>query len=239
MMPSIEELFSERVWNDQIVPRNLGMLSRRLRDHYNASVSQIGTIGDARHLRGYHRSRAWILQSKHCTSRTYSVSETIGNRHGGNDNWVSGIDLVLGRATSRTIYERLQHAKRLGRLPQIRQILLETNPWHVHLSIDRAHADDNHDQLFSLIVGRISPGGPMSTFSLTMPVLKEGMEGDDVRTAQGLLCARGHVVKIDGKFGPKTQHETRQMQIDYGAELIDGIWGPETWTIAVTRADRL
>lgn len=71
----------------------------------------------------------------------------------------------------------------------------------------------------------------------SLPALRRGAKGEDVQTAQALLCARGHTTKIDGDFGPTTEANTKLMQRAFAAESVDGVWGPETWTIALVRKD--
>lgn len=237
MSPTLEDLKKEAVFRQEFVPPNLATLARDLHLALMLEPSAIGTIGDYRHLRGYHRSRAWIRQSQYCTSRSYSVTETVGNMDGGDDNWISGLDIVAGRAKSILIRDRLTFAREQGRLPNVRQIILEDDPWHVHISIDRAHANDTHTTLFMAITGTLPKENPVSTFPITMPSLREGSEGEDVQTAQALMVARGFTVKIDGEFGPKTKAMVKQMQAHYRAEAIDGVFGPETWTIALMRRD--
>ncbi len=72
---------------------------------------------------------------------------------------------------------------------------------------------------------------------MALPQIKQGATGAHVRTAQALATARGHTTAIDGDFGPKTKAATEAMQRAYGAEEVDGIWGPETWTIGITGKD--
>lgn len=238
-MPTYEQLRSEQVWLDQVVPPALQSLATRLESFYDVGVTNIGVYGDSRHVKGYHRSRAWILSSRFCANRTYSVTETVGNRTGGNSNWISGLDLTLGYTRSHAVWERVNTVRQRGRLSYLRQVLLERDPWHVHFSIDRAHANANHDELFAVITGEPSHGGGRVNFNVEMPVLRLGSEGADVVTAQSLLGARGHATDVDGEFGPRTEEQTKAMQSRYGAEKVDGVWGPETWTIGITGEDRL
>lgn len=238
MMPTPEELRREEVWSDQFVPSNLRVLVEQLEWHFFPDATNIGAYGDYRHLRGYHRSRNWILHSRYCNNRTYSVVETEGNRSGGNGNWISGVDLKLGYSESLAVWERINLARQNGLIPYVRQNLLERDPWHVHLSLDRAYADADHSTLFAVIIGVTPPEGTDVELNLKMPTLRRGAEGGNTVTAQGLLCARGFATALDGNFGPDTEEKTKAMQSHYGAESVDGIWGPETWTIAITGEDR-
>lgn len=70
-----------------------------------------------------------------------------------------------------------------------------------------------------------------------MPSLREGDNGEDVQTWQGILNARGQSVKMDSDFGPATKKATIAVQKRYGAESVDGVVGPETWTIGLRRKD--
>lgn len=45
-----------------------------------------------------------------------------------------------------------------------------------------------------------------------MRVLKQGLQGDDVELWQYFLVGRGHNIKADGDFGPKTAAATRHFQ---------------------------
>lgn len=238
-MLTYEQLRAEQVWRDQIEPPELKRLRMDLEKYFDSDKTNIGTMGDNRHLRGYHRSRNWILHSKHCTNRSYSVTESAGNKSGGNGDWISAIDIVVGEARSRTIAHRVDVAVKRGQIRYVREIILERDPWHVHLSLDRAHTNDNHDQLFRVITGVEPVGSAQVDVKVRMPVLKQGSQGGHVHTAQCLLVARGFATKNDGDFGEDTDRQTRAMQKRYGAEKIDGAWGPETWTIAISGEDRV
>jgi hypothetical protein len=58
--------------------------------------------------------------------------------------------------------------------------------------------------------------------------LQPGATGQLVRTAQGLCCARGRNLIIDGNFGPVTEAAVRSLQASAGV-TDDGVIGPETW----------
>lgn len=72
---------------------------------------------------------------------------------------------------------------------------------------------------------------------MALPLLRRGSKGEDVQTWQGILSARGISTKMDGVFGPITEANTKTLQRKYGAEHVDGIVGPETWTIGLLRKD--
>lgn len=67
-----------------------------------------------------------------------------------------------------------------------------------------------------------------------LPLLIQGNTGDDVRTLQGLLIARGHPVKVDGAFGSLTWQAVLRVQQAFSLTQ-DGKVGQATWTALVTR----
>lgn len=237
-MPSLAELQQEEVWQDEYVPHSIGMTRTLLLNAWGWEGWRIGTIGDEKHLNGYHRSRNWIQRSRHCTNRTYSVTETSGNRNGGDGRQIAAMDFVTTEAFSRTIHTRLTGAKNAGRLPFVRQVILESGPWHVHVSFDRGALNFNPQIFVDAITGQNAGGQRMITVRATMPELRQGAEGRDVVTWQTLANLRGAQLKVDGEFGPLTHEGTKDVQREFGAEAVDGIVGPETWGIGLAGADQ-
>jgi len=85
------------------------------------------------------------------------------------------------------------------------------------------------DQLAALAHGGTRP--PVSwTGSLiaSLPVISAGAAGQDPRSVQGLLCARGFTVGIDGAYGPVTRSAVMAFQHSSGLSP-DGVTGPDTW----------
>lgn len=68
----------------------------------------------------------------------------------------------------------------------------------------------------------------------TMPVLRKGLKGDNVKTLQTLLFAGGHTdsdgnaLIVDGDFGAKTEAALKEHQRANGLEP-DGVCGSITW----------
>ena len=60
------------------------------------------------------------------------------------------------------------------------------------------------------------------------PLLKQGSRDHPVPALQYLLRARGHLLTVDGIFGPKTETAVEQFQIADQLH-VDGIVGPQTW----------
>lgn len=64
---------------------------------------------------------------------------------------------------------------------------------------------------------------------MSLPLVRKGSRGANVRRVQALLTANGHRVAIDGIAGPKTDAAIRAFQ--RSAKLaVDGIVGRNTWT---------
>jgi len=59
-------------------------------------------------------------------------------------------------------------------------------------------------------------------------LLRQGVNGDDVRRAQRRLSERGWVIRVDAAFGPKTEGIVRAFQREKGLDA-DGLVGPQTW----------
>jgi len=70
--------------------------------------------------------------------------------------------------------------------------------------------------------------GWMATVMPNPPVLASGASGEDVRSVQGLLTARGYGVAIDGSYGPTTRAAVTALQHARGL-AADGVVGPDTW----------
>ena len=238
-MVTYDELRTEEAFNHELVPQGLRDLRSAILNFYGWESWRVGSIGDNLHLWGYHRSRRWIQESRFCTNRSASVSETGGNRFGGDSNAVAGMDILSNEATVRAIYARVKTAFTAGRLPQLRQVILETSPWHVHLSFDRGQLDSDHARLLAAIVGRENGDTRMVTVNATMPELRAGSNGPHVRTWQTLCNLRGASLQVDGEFGPLTDGATRGVQSRYGAESVDGVVGPETWVIGLAGEDQV
>jgi hypothetical protein len=69
-----------------------------------------------------------------------------------------------------------------------------------------------------------TPEEPMAS----LPQLQENSTGQHVRDCQALLNAHGHLLTLDGVFGPLTAQSVREFQAASGLAQ-DGIVGPRTW----------
>lgn len=63
----------------------------------------------------------------------------------------------------------------------------------------------------------------------TLPTLRQGSRGKDVKYLQDILNHLGYPVVADGIFGPKTEAAVKKFQRDFNL-VADGIVGPKTWS---------
>jgi hypothetical protein len=174
-MATYLELLAEPEWKAEVAPPNLKKLGDALRAHYGLTATAIGYKGDNRHLKGAHRSRRWIKNSIYCTNRTYTVSRTPGDRSGGDDDWLAGLDATLPRADLIAACARLDEAVRAGRLEKITEwygnddgdtkvdgydnianrvaTSDSSHLWHLHLTFDRGRANEDHSDLLAILTG--------------------------------------------------------------------------------------
>jgi murein L,D-transpeptidase YcbB/YkuD len=69
------------------------------------------------------------------------------------------------------------------------------------------------------------------------PLVRRGDKAHPVPSLQYLLRARGHIVTVDGDFGPKTEAAVRAYQKEKNL-AVDGVVGPQTWRALVITARR-
>jgi hypothetical protein len=175
-MPTYPQLGAEVWFGREFQPPTLEALCEQLREFFGVGAIAIGSKGDNNHVYGYHRSRAWILNSKYCTNRNYSVSETEGNRIGGNPNWLCAIDMTLPADQLIPMCQRLDAAVRSGQLEKVTEwygnddgdnrvdgynniadVVASSDAshlWHAHISLDRGRAGEDHSDLFAILTGQ-------------------------------------------------------------------------------------
>ena len=175
-MPSYTDLRAEPEWIREYQPPSLALLCERLRESFGVTAAALGSKGDNNHLYGYHRSRAWILNSRYSVygSGDYSVQAAADQQ--GDPNWLAAIDFTPGDVdTLIVVCQRLDAAVRAGQCPQLREWygnvdgdqlvdgwdLLRgraatsdsSHLWHLHLSFLRGRADDDHSNLYAILNG--------------------------------------------------------------------------------------
>lgn len=160
-MPTLLQLQSERWWNDEVVPPAVDWLGDQLCTETGRPRSAFGCKGDTLHMRGSHRSQAWLLNSRYATNRTYTVQSGLTVEQ---SNWCSGVDFTPGSPT-RMIQQckRIDSALRAGVLEEVREFYGNldgdkivdgwdnianraatsdsSHLWHWHLTLDRRYAN--------------------------------------------------------------------------------------------------
>jgi hypothetical protein len=175
-MPTEAQLESEYWWIAETTPPSINTLANELAAHYGVSRNKFGIRGDIHHLSGYHRSRAWILNSKYCTDRNYSVSRTTGDHGGGRSSDCCALDIQVPSAQLAAMCKRLDVAVRAGRLEKVTEwygtfgnddrvdgydnianrvaTSDSSHLWHLHISFDRGAARNSHTDLFNVLTGK-------------------------------------------------------------------------------------
>ncbi|GAA4718374.1 hypothetical protein [Phytohabitans rumicis] len=164
MAPTRAQLEAEPWWGREIITTELDWLGDEICRLTHRPRGAAGTKGDIAHLRGAHRSQEWILNSKFCARRAYTVQSGLSDaqrRH------IAGFDFTPGewgtaenRRLMKIYTQRLLTAMRAGRLDEVREMFgtvdgEEVTGWnnvenrfvtagsshldHWHLSIDRRH----------------------------------------------------------------------------------------------------
>lgn len=163
-VPTYAQLQAEPWWGRETTTAEMDWLGDELCRRTGRPRAAAGVKGDNRHLRGSHRSQEWILNSRYCTNRTYTVQPgltAVQQRH------IAGFDFVPGEwgsAANRRLMAaqtgRLLAAMKAGRLDEVRELYgtvdgrtvtgwnnVENRPAtsddshleHWHLGIDRRH----------------------------------------------------------------------------------------------------
>jgi len=175
-MATLSQLRAESWWNQEYQPASLAAFCERLRAHFGVAANALGSKGDEFHLSGYHRSRAWIVNSRWSSYGwgDYSVQDAADQ--GGDENWLCAVDFTPGdAATMIAVSQRLAAAVQVGRCPQLREwygnvdgdqwvdgwdLLAgraatsdSSHLWHIHMSFLRDRAGDDHANLFAILTG--------------------------------------------------------------------------------------
>ena len=175
-MPSYLQLQAEVWWGREYQPPTLAALCDGLRSHFAVGPEAIGSKGDNNHLYGYHRSRAWILNSGYSAYGTGDYSVQAAADRQGDSDWLCAVDINPGSVDKLiAMCQRLDAAVRAGRCPQLREWygnvdgdqvvdgwdLLRgraatsdsSHLWHLHLSFLRGRAGDDHSTLYAILTG--------------------------------------------------------------------------------------
>ena len=109
--------------------------------------------------------------------------------------------------------------------------------------LSEAFADNMAKALAETVIEKIGATMKNSVAALmiavTLPVLKKGSKGEEVKTLQRILNALGYTdanekaLTVDGSFGPATLYALKAYQNANGLE-VDGYCGKQTWKSLLT-----
>ena len=80
------------------------------------------------------------------------------------------------------------------------------------------------------LLGGKAPTPAKVTISRLLKLTNPNMQGDDVKSVQGLLRATGAKIDADGIFGPATERAVKRYQNAKGGLAVDGMVGRDTIT---------
>jgi len=204
-MATYTQLRAESWWLREYEPPQLSALNQALRAHFGVGADRIGSKGDNNHLRGYHRSREWILNSAFSAygADDYSIRQALDKA--GDPRWLSAIDFQTAGGVPEliTVCRRLDAAVRADRLPQLREWYGNVDGdkvvdgwdnvadraassdtshlWHLHMSFFRGRVNDDHTTLYEVLIGDDMPTAREVVFELL--TTKLGSTGPTVAVA--------------------------------------------------------
>jgi hypothetical protein len=150
-VPTRLQLEQEPWWGAEREAPAHAAFNARLREHYGHTRAETGSKGDQNHLRGRHRSRAWVANSAYCTDRTY------GNRDArdkaGDANWLRATDVGISGAELRAASAQLDAAVKAGRLPSVAEWFGTKDGTHVTGWFDGHVSSSDSSHLYHLHVG--------------------------------------------------------------------------------------
>lgn len=241
-----DELEQEAAYREEQSPPALARLMSKLRVRYPRA--EIGSKGDRCHLYGGHRSRRWIKTSRWCTNREFTVSRTVGDREGGNENWYVAVDINPDPSDLHVLYamcQRLDKAIRAGQLEKIIEWYGtfgdddHVDGWdnianriasadsshlkHLHMRWDRGRANEDHDDVFKVLTGAEGEEWMYTHFgdgesTVGGSPYVQEMQLDLEEGGADLSAAGG----ADGKFGPGTA-AALAAKLDEAVTLIPGL----------------
>lgn len=150
--PTRAQLEAEVWWGREVSTPELYWLEAELCARSRRKVTHAGGKGDIRHLNGGHRSLEWILKSRWCTNRTYTVQSGLS---GEMLRWIGAFDWIPGEwgtaANRRAVADatkRLIAAMKRGELPGLLQVLGtvdgKTTGGYDNRTGDTLHPDSSH-----------------------------------------------------------------------------------------------
>lgn len=228
-MPTLAQLQAESWWVREIVTPELNWLADELCRRTGRPRVAAGTKGDQNHLRGAHRSQEWILNSRYCTDRRYTVQSGLTAEQA---RHIAGFDFTpaaWGSATNRKLMVeqtgRLVAALRAGQLSGVLEVIGTLDGKTVYgIAADgtRFSADSSHLDHWHLTFDRrrLRDRALMERVLKVALGINVGVEDDS------MFCKYG-----DGKSGMDfkvwvLQASLAELGFDPGP--LDGVYGDKT-----------
>jgi hypothetical protein len=216
-MPTLAELRSEPWWDREIVTPEVRWLGAELCRRTGRPADAFGAKGNTAHLRGAHRSQEWLINSRWCTNRSYTVQAGLT---GDQLRYIAGVDWTPGNVEAMIAQSRrLMAAVKSGALEAVRELYCNVDGdkvvdgwdnvrdraassdsshlWHWHLSLDRRRLRDGAlmAQIVDIALGTWKGDGDMAQPS-TSEVVRLLTQGSD---------DEGFVAKTDRSGTPSTE----------------------------------
>ena len=208
-MATYAELITEPYWNREIVTPEIEWLGDELCRLTSRPQYAFGTKGNNRHLRGAHRSQEWILGSRYCTSRTYTVQSGLTAtqaRH------ICGVDFqpanwgtVLNHSRMIIQTGRIIVAMKAGLLNEVREVFgtvdgITVTGWNNDTN-RKVTSDDSHLEHWHLTLDRKQCGNKNLMRRIVAVILGEKVE-ENVNQADAELLVTTLLRRTIGSSGP-------------------------------------
>ena len=182
-MATYSELNQELWWRREYLPAPMKTFCINIARALAIPVINVGAKGDNApgHMKGGHRSQAWILNSRHCTNRTYTVWRGLAPFL---MDALGAIDITpRDRDQMLLISQRIDRATRAGWIEEVTEWYGNTDNdtrvdgwnniqnrvassdsshlWHLHLGFNRhtLSSDEMFARLFSILTTGNLPQG--------------------------------------------------------------------------------
>jgi len=226
---------NDRFILQETIPDSLAKLRTDLLAKFNLPQDAIGIRGDSAHLRGYHRSRDFVLSSPLCTDRGYSVTSEVNK--GGDGRWISAMDISLPTPLLMTVCGRLNVAVLSGHIEKIVEWFGNLNGdtrvdgydniantvatsdashlWHLHLSFARSRAGEDHADVFNILTGT-TPPPPVASATQAVRIYDSG----NTRVVDTIVPAGSGITNWEKAF----YHWYSTPAVKGSAQEMDHIW---------------